>query len=161
MTDFDRAVEAVLRIEDPKLAGVVTTDSGGVTRWGISKRAYPSTDVANLTLDQAKFLYKTDYWTEASCDDYAWPLSLFVFDAAVNQGVDAAIRMLQEVAETPVDGRVGVNTLKAIGKREPVELAAKYMARRAVRYMGDRNADQYLRGWLKRLFLISRSAYVA
>ena len=30
-----------------------TGDPGGETKWGISKRAYPDLDIANLTADQA------------------------------------------------------------------------------------------------------------
>ena len=161
MSDFDRAVDIVLRLEDATLSGKVTNDTGGLTRYGISQRAYPSTDIANLTLDQAKFLYHSDYWNPASCDGLSWPLSLFVFDAAINQGVDAAIRMLQQEAGTAIDGILGVQTLKAISKHDTQELAALFLARRALRYTGTKNFDQYGRGWLARLMRIAMKANVA
>lgn len=154
--DFDRSLEAVLRMEDPQLSGVVTRDSGGVTRWGISQRTYPAEDIVNMPLDKAKILYHQDYWLPASCDAWKWPLCLFVFDAAVNQGVGAALTMLQQEAGVAVDGRVGARTVLAIQAKEPVEFAALYLARRCRRYMGTKGFDDYGKGWLKRLFLIAR-----
>jgi len=161
MSDFDRAVGIVLQLEDPGLTGKVTNDTGGITKFGISQRAYPSTDVAALSIDQAKFLYHSDYWNPSSCDGLPWPLSLCVFDAAVNQGVDAAIRMLQQEAGTPVDGIMGVNTLAKVNKWDVSELSALYMARRALRYQGTKDFDKYGKGWLKRLFALAMKANAA
>ncbi|KWT77357.1 glycosyl hydrolase 108 family protein [Candidatus Magnetominusculus xianensis] len=43
-------------------------DPGGETKYGISKRAYPSLDIKSLTIEDAKRLYRRDYWGRASCD---------------------------------------------------------------------------------------------
>ena len=66
MTWFDQCFEKVIGFEggytlDPK-------DPGGETNWGISKRAYPSIDIKNLTREGAKEIYKRDYWDRAQCD---------------------------------------------------------------------------------------------
>ena len=37
-------------------------DPGGLTKWGISKRAHPDEDIANLTLDDAIRIYQDKYW---------------------------------------------------------------------------------------------------
>jgi hypothetical protein len=83
MSYFDAAFSIVVGIEggyvcDPK-------DPGGETKYGISKRRYPNEDVANLTLDRAKTLYRRDYW-QAAWDALPWEQSLLMFDAAVNGG---------------------------------------------------------------------------
>ena len=93
MSDFDKAFEHVLGIEggyvnDPK-------DPGGETKYGLCKRSYPTVDIKALTIEQAKAIYKRDYWDKVKGDDLPFPLNLFMFDAAVNQGVDPAIKMLQ------------------------------------------------------------------
>jgi lysozyme family protein len=40
-------------------------DLGGETHFGISARAYPNEDIANLTQARAQFLYHHDYWRVA------------------------------------------------------------------------------------------------
>ena len=60
MNLFDRALAAVLDWE-----GAVTNDAadpGGLTKYGISQRAYPSLDIASLTVEQAAVIYHQDYW---------------------------------------------------------------------------------------------------
>jgi lysozyme family protein len=151
MTDnFTKAVEIIFSLEggysnDPN-------DPGGETNFGISKRAYPGIDIKTLDKATAAAIYLTDYWTPAKCDAYAWPLCLFVFDAAVNQGLDAANRCLQKAAGVAVDGIVGTQTQRAVASQNPYNLSAMFLAERALRYTGTRNFDKYGRGWFKRLF---------
>lgn len=151
-TNFDRAFGAVVGVEgpysnDPK-------DPGGETKFGVSKRAYPNEDIKNLSLDRAKMLYARDYWGPVHGDELPWPLALFVFDAAVNQGPPVAIGLLQKSVGVAQDGSFGARTQKAVAAKEPKELCALFMADRALRYTGTRNFDINGRGWLKRLFAV-------
>lgn len=130
MSFFDAAFEIVVGVEagyvnDPK-------DPGGETKFGISKRAYPDEDIANLTLERAKELYRRDRWDFCHCEGMSWEMALCVFDAAVNQGQNYA-RLL------PAD---------------PVEL----MAQRALRYQKNPLFADYGHGWMRRLFNICRQA---
>lgn len=81
---FDNAFQIVVGIE----AGYVSDplDPGGETKYGISKRAYPNEDIANITLERAKFLYQRDYWNSHDLDSLEWGKALCVFDCAVNGG---------------------------------------------------------------------------
>lgn len=144
--DFERAVEFILKAE----GGYVwdEKDPGGETNFGISKRAYPSEDIKNMTRERAKFLYKRDYWDRCKCDDLPDGLRLAVFDAAVNQGVGAAVRVLQACCRVKQDGVIGVGTLSAA---RSVEMA-EYLAARGVRYTQTANFDRFGKGWLTRLF---------
>lgn len=156
MSDFDRAFAAIVGVEggyvnDPK-------DPGGETKFGLSHRANPDLDIERLTLEQAKNLYLLRYWQPARCDSFPWPLSLFVFDASVNQGGLIATKMLQAAAGTVQDGILGKNTLTAIAKADQRELCALFMAQRALRYTGTRNFDIYGKGWFKRLFVVALDA---
>lgn len=152
MTDFDKAFEHVIGIEggyvnDPK-------DPGGETKYGISKRSYPNEDIKNLNIERAKIIYRIDYWNKIKGDELPYPLNMFVFDAAVNQGVDPAIDMLQKTLGVARDGILGVATIKAAQEARG-QAMSMYLADRALRYTGTRNFDQYGRGWLRRLFVLA------
>ena len=71
-------------------------DRGGETKYGIAKRFYPNLDIKNLTVDQAKAIYKRDYWDKIKADSLPGHLREVAFDAAVNQGVPTAKRMLTQ-----------------------------------------------------------------
>lgn len=88
---FERAVAFVLRHE-----GGYTNDNrdpGGETKFGISKRAYPHLDIKGLTEAEARAIYRRDYWEKAGCGLLEWPMSLVVFDTAVNCGVKKAVEL--------------------------------------------------------------------
>lgn len=144
--EFDRAVDFVLNAE----GGYVwdAKDPGGETNFGISKRAYPDESIREMTRDRAEFLYKRDYWDKCRCDELPADLRLAVFDAAVNQGVSAAIRLLQTCARVKIDGVLGAGTLQAAQK---VGLS-DYLSARAIRYFATPNFDRFGKGWLNRLF---------
>ena len=60
MSKFDACLAFTLSWE----GGYVNNpaDPGGETKYGISKRAYPKLDIANLTLEQARDIYYRDYY---------------------------------------------------------------------------------------------------
>ena len=60
MTKFDKAMEHIFKWE----GGYVNDakDPGGETKYGICKRSHPTVDIKNLTKDQAKVIYKREYW---------------------------------------------------------------------------------------------------
>ena len=149
---FEKAVEMVIELEggysnDAK-------DPGGETKFGISKRAHPHVDIKNLSLDEAKGIYARDYWHKVHGDKLPWPLSLCVFDAAVNQGPTAAVMLLQKTLAVPQDGLIGPETLKAAAKASK-ETCSRFMAHRAVRYAGNANFSSYGHGWMARLFRVA------
>jgi lysozyme family protein len=153
--DFDRAFAIVVGVEggyvnDPR-------DPGGGTNWGISKRSYPDIDIANLTEDGAKAIYQRDYWGRMQCEKYPWPLSLYVFDAAVNQGPVSATRFLQGALSTQVDGMLGpVTVQKAV--QATADQIANFMTLRAFSYMQLATWPTYGRGWFNRLFKVAGAA---
>lgn len=117
--DFDAAFT---RLVDPQHEGGYSNnpvDPGGETKYGISKRAYPNVDIASLTLDDAKAIYRRDYWTPAACDQWPELLRYEVFDLAVNVGVSQAIRLVQRALAVSDDGIVGPKTLAAAQAADP------------------------------------------
>ena len=87
MTSFEKAMEFVGLHEWGRRADVGYTndpvDAGGETRWGISKRAHPDVDIANLSLEDALAIYHRDYWEAYRLDDFPSPLCIAMFDAFV------------------------------------------------------------------------------
>lgn len=69
------------------------SDPGGETKYGISKRAYPTEDIKNMTVERAKFIYKRDYMDKASTPDMSFGQKAFVTDTAINMGVGVAKKM--------------------------------------------------------------------
>lgn len=146
---FERAVDFVLAEEDRTGKGVVTVDRGGKTKWGVSQRAYPDLDIEALTREDAVEIFRRDYWLAAKCDRLPPPVSVLVFDSAINQGVGAACRLLQKAARVKVDGDIGAATLAAVW-RDPLEVAARFVAKRVIRYTETPDFSVNGEGWITR-----------
>jgi len=86
--NFEKSVAFVLKWEGGYIDD--KSDPGGETKYGISKRSYPALDIKNLTMDEAKAIYRKDYWERSGCDGVPWPMCLVVFDTAVNMGLSRA-----------------------------------------------------------------------
>jgi len=158
MNTFDKALEFVLAAE----GGYVNDpdDAGGETNFGISKRAYPDLDIANLTLHDAQNIYYRDYWLKCKCDQLPPQFGVAVFGSAVNHGPRRAIKLLQETLKTDVDGIIGQHTLAAASMQNNRYMLSRFMSFRG-QYYADiviRKPDQhkFLRGWLRRLFKLQQ-----
>lgn len=126
---FDAAFDIVVGEEDGYTNN--QADPGGETKYGISKKAYPQLDIANLTLEQAKAIYLRDYWHPINGDSLPEDMSLLMFDCAVNQGVSAAERFYS-TAKTAVE----------------------FQAERALAYGKLATFPTFGRGWMRRLFRV-------
>ena len=153
MANFDRIIIRTLAHE----GGLSNdkTDAGGLTKYGISQRAYPDEDIANLTKERAKQLYRRDYWMPIQGDSISFNQTAYlIFDMAVNAGVRTAVKMAQRVVGVTDDGSIGPKTLAALNKKNPGEFAAGYVKERQTYYRGivSRKPDQakFLVGWLRR-----------
>jgi lysozyme family protein len=77
-------------------------DPGGLTKYGISQRAYPHLDIRALTPAQAKAIYRSDYWEKPGFGAIPDPrLAEQVFDMGVNAGLGRAFRLLHRTMRTP------------------------------------------------------------
>lgn len=91
--NFDIAFDRLIGHEGGYTSG--GNDPGGETKWGISKRAYPKLDIKSLTREQAKEIYRIDYWGMIGAPALSPAIAYQVFDCAVNSGVETALRMLE------------------------------------------------------------------
>jgi lysozyme family protein len=161
INDFDKAFAIVIGVEggyESPAQALANKDPGGETKFGIAKAAHPDLDIANLTIDQAKAIYQAQYWVPIKGDLLPCPLSIFMFDCAVNQGAGTAIMLLQKTIGVAQDGILGVGTMSTLAKSDPSYTASRFMANRGLRYTGTRNFDINGLGWMSRLFSVTMEA---
>lgn len=153
MRGFEEAFRIVIAAE----GGYVNhpDDPGGATRWGVTEAVARANGYAGpmekFPIDLAKRIYKESYWNAVRGDELPWPVSLYLFDMAVNSGPVQAIKTLQKSIGTAQDGIIGPITLSkanALGK----DGIAIFLAERAIFYAGLAKFPVFGRGWLKRLF---------
>lgn len=128
-----------------------SADPGGETKFGISKRAYPDLDIANLTMDQAQAIYLRDYWMRASCDDLPPNIAFLVFDCAVNSGIGQAIRFLQRAVGVADDGSIGPITLAAVRRVDAEALASRFLGQRLEFMTRLSTWEKFGKGWARRI----------
>jgi lysozyme family protein len=150
MEPFQRALAFVLAAEGGAAMTNDPRDAGGLTRFGISQRAYPRLDIASLTKAQAEQLYRRDYWLLGCCDGLPAPVGLMHFDTAVNMGITTANTLLQLAAGVDPDGQIGPKSLAAINRANRRDLCIEYASRRIVRYAGIKSFDRFGLGWVRR-----------
>ena len=160
--NFNKCIEFILEAE----GGYVnhSKDPGGETNFGIADARdgvkdgmadldgdkKPDVSIKNLTKDQAKQVYYTDYWLKLKCDKMPLPVALMVFDSGVNQGLTAAAKILQRALGVTDDGVIGNVTVGKIMNTKPSELLPELCARRCHYYSGTRNVDTFGLGWFRR-----------
>ena len=162
--EFERALTHVLEMEggwtdDPY-------DPGGPTNFGITLATYARDKSVELTAanmaaltDELKSIpsatvrriYRERYWLPASCPQLAAPLAFFHFDAAVNQGVTGAARLLQEATGAEIDGEIGPETLGKAAARPVAETLALYADARRRHYRSLSTFWRFGKGWLSRV----------
>jgi lysozyme family protein len=165
MTPSDKVFEAVI---DQTLAheggySNNSSDAGGETKYGISKKSYPNVDIKNLTLEQAKAIYKKDFWDNqgySQIEDIT--LASKVFDLGVNMGTKNAIILLQRSLKAngfkslEDDGIYGSATKEALSTSDPkkVIIALRSEAAGYYRRLVTANQSQkvFLKGWLNRAY---------
>ena len=153
---FRTAVQCILQYE----GGLVNhpNDPGGVTKYGISAKAYPELGpkgVMSLTRENAEIIYKEDYWDVMKCDMLHDEVRLMVFDCAVNQGVGFATKVLQSAVGVTVDLFIGPETISASHRLDPHDLLHKIGAQRFERYALNPNWNTFKSGWMSRLLHVS------
>jgi len=130
-------------------------DAGGETKYGISKRQYPTLDIKNLTKEKAIEIYKKDYFDRIGLSaitdsSVSWKL----FDIAVNMGTGTSVRLAQQVVGEKEDGVMGAKTLAAINQMDSTsflkELSKKQLFRYADICAKTPSNIKFLKGWMNR-----------
>lgn len=131
-------------------------DTGGATRYGISKNNNPDIDVKNLTEQGAKQIMRNRYWLMSHAHDIPDYMQLIQMNCAVNCGNRAAIKILQKTIGTKADGLFGNKSYQAAQgyKKGARQFAITYLAFQAMYYFNivERRKSQHkwLKGWIRR-----------
>jgi Glycosyl hydrolase 108 len=144
-SDFQRALEITLKYE----GGYANhpNDPGGATQNGVTQRVYnkyrtmrrkPIRGVQHIARNELEDIYQSGYWIASGASSCEWPLSLAVFDLAVNSGAGRARQFLAEI------GEVGT----------PRDRADRLMMRRRKFFLAivahNRRLAVFLQGWFSR-----------
>ena len=146
-------------------------DRGGPTKYGITQvtltawRGRPVTpkDVEELTVEEARRIYRTLYIDKPGFASLPEPLRGLVVDTAVHSGVKTAVKLLQKaLGGLLVDGVLGPVTMAAVRDANLSWLYRNMLAER-IRYIGEvikvRPANAvFAKGWMERISEFVRSA---
>lgn len=183
---IERALKLLRTIEggfvnDPR-------DNGGATNHGVSIRAVRSldasgklgaflkdaldvdhdgdidaADVPGWTWATACEFYRRFYWAPLRLDEIPFPVALVIFDSAVNEGPETAVKHFQASQGLAADGVVGRDTIAAANRAstsgDTLEaFLVEFAGRRLDRYRRLDDAPTYFRGWANRTVLVSLDA---
>lgn len=180
MSDFEPAVSYVLDNEKGFIDN--PNDSGGATNFGISLRFLKNLSVElrkkysifdpeitvetikNLKIDQAKTIYKGEYWDNAPFEKIMRQNhGNYIFDMAVNMGISPAIKCVQRACWAVMsrwellvdDGILGDNTLSMINQ-SGLFLLPPIRAERGNYYLKlvekEPQNREFLNGWYNRTY---------
>jgi lysozyme family protein len=130
-------------------------DSGGETKYGISKRSWPQVDIAKLTVWDAFKIYKQWYADPLRIKEIDNPrIGWKIFDVGVNAGLVRAVKLAQEVTGAEVDGIMGPQTIHAINETDEATFFMHFIPALEAFYADivERNPTQqkFMRQWLVR-----------
>lgn len=155
MNTYDLALNFTLKqeggdVNDP-------TDLGGHTRFGISSKTHG--DVSNLTLAEAREIYRRDYWVAHDLDRLPPWAGIALFDCLVNHRPKQAIKLLQRAVGATPDGVLGPQTIGQTWQADELESMREMMVQRARLYARiiKRHPKQarFLAGWMARILDLS------
>lgn len=121
-------------------------DPGGLTKWGISQRAYPKLNIATLTRADAAAIYLRDYLRKYKLHELSNAQNAeIVCDWIVNSG-PIIIKTLQRVLRVTPDGQIGAQTLRALNMADP-----RVLLNARLDYYIRLVNHSFLQGWVNRL----------
>ena len=132
MIKFEKAFQFILERE----GGYVNDpdDPGGETKFGITKKYHPSVSIPELTIEQAREIYRLMYWEKLGCEEMLSPWNLIIFDAAVNQGQGYAFTLKRMIGEFLCPSDAIIERLK--------------------RYAKHPKRSKYMNGWVSRMLAL-------
>lgn len=134
-------------------------DPGGPTKYGITIEDYrkyidpkgTAKDVKNMTVAQAKRIYKAHYADPLHFDDLPSGVDYAVFDYGVNSGIYRAAKVLQQLVGAKADGIIGPQTLAAVAKKDPSELVKQICDERLAFLKRLKTWKLFGKGWGRRV----------
>lgn len=153
-SDFDLTVTVTIDLEGGDKVTNDPRDPGGLTKYGISQKAFPHVDIANLTLEKAKDIYRLAYWQPFKCDALPFPVAFLLFDWGVTSSYRNVAKTFQKVCGVKQDAQIGPKTIAAClaACKTPAALrdfCIRFTEERA-EYYDELNNETYDDGWRNR-----------
>ena len=121
------------------------------TKYGIAANTYPNLDIKNLTIEQAKAIYKKDWWDKLGADQLHPAIVFQLWDFAVNAGKSRAIKELQQAVGVPDDGIIGPKTIAAVKAKDVNDVLLLLASERLCFYTSLSTWSTYGKGWTNRV----------
>lgn len=126
-------------------------DPGGETKWGISKRSYPSLNIKMLSKADAIEIYHRDFYLPVQLEGQPPSVVYQLLDFAVNSGIRNTIRCYQRVLGVAPDGFFGPHSLEASRHMSEPDKLMRIIAER-LRFMASlKNWKFHGKGWANRM----------
>lgn len=169
MANEDVAIDYVLHQEDSRMSGVITTDAGGRTRYGVAEKYHPELTHTGFfdTMENAPALSLAK---EVYLYGYCKPLciqSINVQQVAnaslsfgLNQGVSTSVVILQKTLRSlgntiTVDGKMGLQTVGILNLTDASKLLVSLGTSQRDYYLDivarNPSCEKDLNGWLNRV----------
>ena len=137
-------------------------DAGGPTKYGITLRTLSiyrggtvtPEDVKNLSVEEAKAIYKKFFWDKYKLGEFKLSTAYFLFDCFVQHG-EIPIKWLQKIVDTKQDGIIGPLTIAAVNKLSPLHVILPLAVKRNFYYETLKNYQVFAKGWKTRLFEVT------
>jgi lysozyme family protein len=163
-SSFDNAFDFLIQHNIEGGLANLKDDSGELTKYGISSKSYPEIDIVNLTKDDAKEIYKKDWWPNEYNYINFQEVATKLFLSAINIGQQKAHEITQTAINNlgaclKIDGHFGPKTLRAINELSPDRFLDKYKILLIEHYLNlddkriNRKQASYLRSWIRRTLI--------
>lgn len=131
--------------------GVVGKGGLNGTKFGIAANTYPNLDIKNLTLTQAKEIYRKDWWDKLGGHGLHSAITFQLWDFSINAGKKRAIIELQQVAGVTADGVIGPKTIEAVNALDLNDVLLSLTAERLKFYTSLKTWPTWGKGWVNRV----------
>ena len=121
------------------------------TKFGLAANTYPNLDIKNLTLEQAKEIYKKDWWDKLGGHGLHSAITFQLWDFAINAGRSRAIKELQQAVGVTADGVIGPKTIEAVNAQDLNDVLLSLTAERLKFYTSLDSFKTYGKGWTNRV----------
>lgn len=158
---FDKAFQMILEHEGG--FSDHPQDKGSWTMYGITRAEVSRyigheasiDEVKALTIDQAKEIYKKNYWDKLKLDEVKSDLlKLILFDQGVNRDTGTIVLKIQKLLGVSVDGVFGPVTIAKLNSQDPKHFSVLFFkdAQKSYIEIVKRNSSQivFLNGWINR-----------
>jgi lysozyme family protein len=175
MANFDPYFPKIIRFEGTGYTND-PTDMGGCTKFGIilgtlkqyhfdtnKDGVYTCDDVKNLTLEDAKVIYKKMFWDYFKADSIKnQSLAEYIVDGGINMGVATIAKYIQHILGLTEDGIFGEKSLEAVNNHDGHDLYNQLKQRRIQKYnaivANNPSQSKFIKGWMNRVNAINYTA---